>query len=503
MTSTRPSNAPIAPASQSQVLTPAASTTVNKPVPIAPTPGSTLYPTAFTNKEWVIPPRPKPGRKRAGDAPPTKRKAQNRDAQRAFRERRAAKVGELEEQLKETERTAKEEREGLIARVEQLQKDLQQYTDLLSSLQQRYRELEMVCGQERQLRQITDAEIQTLRKVTQGGMEAVALPKRRDRRHEYLVEQQGVGQEQIESVLQGDTAADSVTCGRCNGSDRCQCIEEAFEMTGIGDHGGNDASLKRLHSPLSSNDHKRMCQSPAVNADEGNEIDFTAQYASQRPHDSATADSGRVSVSDTAQFEPCGFCKDGDICICAALAEETQQQPSEAVPTKEGLSASCTSNPGSCAQCRSDPASTLFCKTLAATRSAAHIVSKDTTSDGPEFSQEDAKRPKATLTGPTLTCADAFVTLSRHRAFAQARAELGTWVSQLAAVPGANTEGKTAFEIEAASVMSVLQFFDTRLGDTRRAEGIGGNSQGDEEIKENKTSLLGNGDVGNSRSQSG
>ncbi|EPQ66639.1 hypothetical protein BGT96224_4650 [Blumeria graminis f. sp. tritici 96224] len=39
-----------------------------------------------TRKEWVIPPRPKPGRKPATDTPPTKRKAQNRAAQRAFRD---------------------------------------------------------------------------------------------------------------------------------------------------------------------------------------------------------------------------------------------------------------------------------------------------------------------------------------------------------------------------------------------------------------------------------
>ncbi len=62
-------------------------------------PTSSIGPT----KNWVVPPRPKPGRKPATDTPPTKRKAQNRAAQRAFRERRAARVGELEEQLKETE----------------------------------------------------------------------------------------------------------------------------------------------------------------------------------------------------------------------------------------------------------------------------------------------------------------------------------------------------------------------------------------------------------------
>jgi hypothetical protein len=57
-----------------------------------------------TSREWVLPPRPKPGRKPSADTPATKRKAQNRAAQRAFRERRATRVTELEERLGEVEK---------------------------------------------------------------------------------------------------------------------------------------------------------------------------------------------------------------------------------------------------------------------------------------------------------------------------------------------------------------------------------------------------------------
>ncbi|KAG0680342.1 hypothetical protein C6P40_000140, partial [Pichia californica] len=56
------------------------------------------------SKEWVLPPRPKPGRKPCDDIPSSKRKAQNRAAQRAFRERRANRVSELEEKIMEMER---------------------------------------------------------------------------------------------------------------------------------------------------------------------------------------------------------------------------------------------------------------------------------------------------------------------------------------------------------------------------------------------------------------
>lgn len=102
-TTTRP---PIQPAQPRKSLpaSPAAAAPVNKmsmASVISPMPGPPVAkaPISMTTKEWVIPPRPKPGRKPATDTPPTKRKAQNRAAQRAFRERRAARVGELEEQL--------------------------------------------------------------------------------------------------------------------------------------------------------------------------------------------------------------------------------------------------------------------------------------------------------------------------------------------------------------------------------------------------------------------
>lgn len=51
------------------------------------------------SKEWVLPARGKPGRKPSDSVPPTKRKAQNRASQRAFRERRHAYVCELEQKV--------------------------------------------------------------------------------------------------------------------------------------------------------------------------------------------------------------------------------------------------------------------------------------------------------------------------------------------------------------------------------------------------------------------
>ncbi|KAK9389788.1 hypothetical protein V1515DRAFT_583904 [Lipomyces mesembrius] len=86
------------------------------------------------SKEWVLPPRPKPGRKPSTEAPPTKRKAQNRAAQRAFRDRRAARVVELEERLQELE-SEKEEKEirltSTLIRISAENQELKSVTDEL------------------------------------------------------------------------------------------------------------------------------------------------------------------------------------------------------------------------------------------------------------------------------------------------------------------------------------------------------------------------------------
>lgn len=111
---------------------------------ISPMPGPPVAkaPISMTTKEWVIPPRPKPGRKPATDTPPTKRKAQNRAAQRAFRERRAARVGELEEQL-EAEREEHEAAQAALQdKVHRLEMDSQ-------ALQSRCEVLENMLDKER------------------------------------------------------------------------------------------------------------------------------------------------------------------------------------------------------------------------------------------------------------------------------------------------------------------------------------------------------------------
>ena len=78
----------------------------------------------------------------------------------------------------------------------------------------------------------------------------------------------------------------------------------------------------------------------------------------------------------------------------------------------------------------------------------------------------------ASASGETLSCARAFTTLKQHPAFDKATKNIQEWLPQLNTVPAANPRpvpasgpsSYTAFEIEGASVLGVLKFFDRRFG---------------------------------------
>ncbi|PNS15045.1 AP-1-like transcription factor [Sphaceloma murrayae] len=78
----------------------------------------------------------KPGRKPLTSEPTTKRKAQNRAAQRAFRERKEKHLKDLEtkvEQLTKTSETEKQENGALRAQVQRLQSELKEYKRRLAT----------------------------------------------------------------------------------------------------------------------------------------------------------------------------------------------------------------------------------------------------------------------------------------------------------------------------------------------------------------------------------
>ena len=444
------------------------------PPAASPPPSSTNAPMSLTSKEWVIPPRPKPGRKPATDTPPSKRKAQNRAAQRAFRERRAARVGELEDHIKVIDDENDREQENLRIRVSELEQEITQYRADLVSWAERCRKLEH--------------ELDSMR--SRGGSKTRAHSPPHSRTH-----------------IQTEPSDTNVGCGNCTLETRCQCIDDAFDAM-TGGIVQNEVTDKRAHSP----DPRRGGKRVKTEAAESLEVDFTAVYS--KPQSSFHA---RHLSHESVVADPCGFCSDGTPCICAEMAAEQERAQSAPHPSTTDATVirpdiphqlseftpppsegdvvpnqPCANGPGTCAQCRADPNSTAFCKSLAASRSQSQSQSAEgccggRTADGsccstqavplpPRTTRARAAAASSSAVPPptiTLTCADAYTTLSRHPAYARATGDIGSWLPKLHAsnTPvndksrgSGSAQERPAMEIDAANVMSVLKDFDRRFG---------------------------------------
>ncbi|KAI4219499.1 MAG: hypothetical protein L6R36_008285 [Xanthoria steineri] len=449
---------------------------------LAPRAATSQTPSTLLHKEWIIPPRPKPGRKPAADTPPTKRKAQNRQAQRAFRERRAARVNELEDLMRKMEEEDASEQSELRARIQLLESELDSYRQTLLLWQQRMEQLKADGEREERLRKIAEAELSILRDRQKQMTDAVPLPLRSN-------SQQPVIKDAIDATQPLDPYEDvPLGCGKCSQDTRCECIEQAFEIDEIDTH-SPDTLGKRPHSPPTDQDSKRVCSAPSEEP-QANEIDFTSRFSSSKksPNLLTAVSSGAVPLAENP--DPCGFCKDGTPCICAEMAFESMKAENHTPSANDLQSISsstsanpCTNGPGTCDKCLVDANSTLFCKSLAATRrgypqnhSSTDLfpqpppaTNEDELPPTPSSSDLEVSQPKTTeihnrqpVPRLTLSCADAYETLSRHPAFEKASEELSTWMPHLATVPGGRQ--RTAYEVEAASVMGVLKFFDRRFG---------------------------------------
>lgn len=432
-----------------------------------PSPGATPLPVSLTTKEWIVPPRPKPGRKPATDTPPTKRKAQNRAAQRAFRERRAQRVGELEEQLREVEEQHEQEQEALRANISDLDQSLQKCQADLAAWVSKCHQLE----------------------------------EQLIRAQEQLGSQRGPAETPRRAV---DEPADptAVGCGNCTLDSHCQCIDDVVKglhEDSAAIHGGQGEIPDQKSA---ARNVKSETLDPSAM-----EIDFTAAFA-KAP---LTAPPRAHPPPATVVADPCGFCQNGTPCICAEIAGEQTGQPTPRPPSPNRLRShqrqmaqvtpppsegdvagsapiprGGASGPGTCTQCLVDPNSTLFCKSLAASRGAAGMSTgccggRGAGSGGCQSSVPLPPRatrsrtaahhnvrlpaPTNTLHPVTLSCADAYTALSRHAGYERATGDMASWMPKLHAnLTG--VQGRPAMEIDAANVMAVLKDFDRRFGAT-------------------------------------
>lgn len=400
--STTSASTPTSAPSPSHVSTPASScstappiairpSTASKPAPIKASAAMNSSPSALspdampqpkslsmTSKEWVIPPRPKPGRKPATDTPPTKRKAQNRAAQRAFRERRAARVGELEEQLEE-------EKEAHERTVRELQERISHLETESRTLQSRCQWLEAMLERERQGRDSMPGNWESPQPPVSARSESVVpasthpqpspgpIPQtirslqsaalRNAVPHPItVVEPRPMAQpfsiSQIVSPPEEPQQAVDLTCGGCQANGPCACADEVLRDADLAMGCGKcspgtrcECLEKSVEGPIAAGpDLKRPLppSSPSSpvqgekrqRSDAGlvMETDFTAMFASQsnkEPVSSTFAPPPQPLLSIEPR-DPCGFCKDGTYCVCAdaMMASATPAGPQVSEPTQ-------------------------------------------------------------------------------------------------------------------------------------------------------------------------
>ncbi|KOS17022.1 AP-1-like transcription factor [Escovopsis weberi] len=330
---------------------------------------------SMTSKEWVIPPRPKPGRKPATDTPPTKRKAQNRAAQRAFRERRAARVGELEELLEDQKKSNDSKEQELNQKIRDLEMEVQSFRSrclLLESMLERER-------QER-IRAEMQAEAPS-RRHDQGSfrMEYKSYnpqmefsSQQNQHRHSLPDERFTQGQasrhfsiSQIITPPETTTSHESphdlndasLSCGNCTPNGACACAEEALAsvVNGCGKCGfGNSCmclteamqitnepeSLKRPASSSGPGSGEKRPR-PDAPAPAESEVDFTSLFSKKptpNPPQPPSVMSQLPSIDASSFRDSCGFCKEGTYCLCAEAAMAAPAMtPTEKSPAAQPL----------------------------------------------------------------------------------------------------------------------------------------------------------------------
>lgn len=329
-----------------------------------------------TSREWVLPPRPKPGRKPSADTPASKRKAQNRAAQRAFRERRATRVQELEQKLLEVEKEKDLKEMTLVNTINKLKFENQFLIKSMNQLRLEFSSLKSSVSS------VANSPNATNRKPQQNGLAAASpldsssIYKSETRTADADVAQtaqsllnfaksspaaQPVGtpnsQLLIYSVQQAlpapstDSPRTSVArskdfssvattlslnisskeaqdydCGICI-KDSCLC-----EDVGLKTAQPSVEETYKLFKPLAAVSLKRKAPSQASEK----EKDFTSMFSAKKmpdlkrlrsskasnPHLIKKENSGEITFNEESPMENCGFCSDDTPCVCREAAKE-------------------------------------------------------------------------------------------------------------------------------------------------------------------------------------
>lgn len=369
----------------------------------------------------AVPARPKPGRKAATDEPDNKRKAQNRAAQRAFRERKTNVQKDLELQNNALKAT----NDQLVAELTSLRAQAEHDRNRIASLEHELagaqaRESDANTKWENNLRQMASFQ-QQKQDADNRADEALSLARQR----EDEVQRATMELNKLKTKTRLNQAADSAKpknhvrpqalnhvvnpmpqvlsqkrqldsgCGDCQ-QDACPCFDEWMQDpdTAVARDGmpplnrntsATSMSINSLLSPHDSNRNNSQSDLPDLTSDQSSpeetemEMDFTNHFAKVQPN-------MHVQNSDN-----CGLCWDSSNCICDDT--QTSLQPVKAMPPPAKI------KPGTCEQCQLNPEQKAYCEGLALQTKAEREMVEG---------QPDPKRSRTEGQDITMGCADAF-----------------------------------------------------------------------------------------------
>jgi hypothetical protein len=306
-----------------------------------------------TGRSYVVPPRPKPGRKPATDEPASKRKAQNRESQRAFRARKAAKMTEMQEHADALSQTHREEMSVALAEQQRLRLELSIAKDAMDRLAQDRDYWKDRC---------TDVEIQQNILHQRLREQNYPLGLYSDQQPVFLSQHSSPTRSSIRSFSGYSTpkSMNQIGCGDCKPDGHCKCIAKFSQAPNP-----FAGPVPDLHPPprASVSPTKGLNFQPA-DPFADRETDFTSRYAKRQrvdPRPSVTL----LAQDSQEQDTECGFCTDESNCMCKGNQTLQYQDVPRNGNGLQPLSGVQRPEPGSCDACQSNPKQRAWCRSVA------------------------------------------------------------------------------------------------------------------------------------------
>jgi len=441
----KPSSAPTPGLPQSTLATAAAKSPVRaavaSPSPLSNANNSPMA-SAVSNgpiaKAIQVPARPRPGRKTAVDEPTSKRKAQNRQAQRNFRQRKLEHAVSLEASNQEL-RTENQQLAGEVKRLQhvvqesqqlqaRVQRELDDFRRRFNDNEERWNaSLNAMGALQDQIRaeksqqttwrarfEAKSTEFEALERKVAG----IRQPSQFNASKRMLPPISTASPRSSSShstpggpSMKPHSATDG--CGNCEETGECACVDPYIDSSHttkeVGDVALRRASTMSITSMLSPQDSRRTrarrdlqaVPDMIVDASSENdalETDFT-NFSKSATIAVVQLDRGSAESPSTAVYsETCGFCTDSSNCLCSEVKLNSSKQIDLSIQPSQAPTA--TRLPGSCSACLANPDQKAFCESLARERATSHQTG----------SSSDGRNPKRPRLEPSvrIPCADAY-----------------------------------------------------------------------------------------------